>query len=100
MNGYQLLNEVGSGGTVSSLFTILSLFTEDVKISWQHSSESEAGRGETAYEAPPPESITMPSRMKSQRPSSLAIPKSGSRGRSRSPASSIGSTVIIPEVGL
>ena len=36
MNGYQLLNEVGSGGTLSSLFTILSLFTEDVKISWQH----------------------------------------------------------------
>lgn len=35
MNGYQLLNEVGSGGMVSSLFTILSLFTEDVHISWQ-----------------------------------------------------------------
>lgn len=37
MNGYQLLNEVGSGGTLSSLFTILSLFTEDVRISWQDS---------------------------------------------------------------
>ena len=36
MNGYQLMNEVGSGGTLSSLFTILSLFTEDVKISSQH----------------------------------------------------------------
>lgn len=35
VNGYQLLNEVGSGGTLSSLFTILSLFTEDVKMSWQ-----------------------------------------------------------------
>lgn len=35
LNGYQLLNEVGSGGTLSSLFTILSLFTEDVQISWQ-----------------------------------------------------------------
>lgn len=34
-NGYQLLNEVGSGGTLSSLFTILSLFTEDVKMSYQ-----------------------------------------------------------------
>lgn len=34
MNGYELLNEVGSGGTLSSLFTILSLFTEDVKMSW------------------------------------------------------------------
>lgn len=32
--GFQLLNEVGSGGTLSSLFTILSLFTEDVRISW------------------------------------------------------------------
>ncbi|CAE6401744.1 unnamed protein product [Rhizoctonia solani] len=32
---YQLLNEVGPGGTLSSLFTILSLFTEDVRISWQ-----------------------------------------------------------------
>ncbi|UZJ53575.1 hypothetical protein CBS101457_002895 [Exobasidium rhododendri] len=30
--GYQLLNEVESGGTLSSLFTILSLFTEDVKL--------------------------------------------------------------------
>jgi len=35
MNGYQLLNEVGSGGTLSSLFTILSLFTENVQMSWQ-----------------------------------------------------------------
>ena len=34
MNGYQLLNEVGSGGTLSSLFTILSLFTEDIKLRW------------------------------------------------------------------
>ncbi|KAJ1301548.1 hypothetical protein OPQ81_008796 [Rhizoctonia solani] len=34
-SGYQLLNEVGPGGTLSSLFTILSLFTEDVRISWQ-----------------------------------------------------------------
>ncbi|KAG6846048.1 hypothetical protein H0H87_006412 [Tephrocybe sp. NHM501043] len=39
MNGYQLLNEVGSGGTLSSLFTILSLFTEDVKMSWQDSDD-------------------------------------------------------------
>lgn len=34
MNGYQLLNEVGSGGTLSSLFTILSLFTEDIQLRW------------------------------------------------------------------
>ncbi|PWN38990.1 hypothetical protein IE81DRAFT_326984 [Ceraceosorus guamensis] len=31
-NGYHLLNEVTNGGTLSSLFTILSLFTEDVKV--------------------------------------------------------------------
>ncbi|KAG0235952.1 phosphatidylcholine and lysophosphatidylcholine phospholipase [Actinomortierella wolfii] len=30
--GYQLLNEVKNGGTLSSLFTILSLFTENVKL--------------------------------------------------------------------
>ncbi|KAL9934700.1 hypothetical protein V8E36_006475 [Tilletia maclaganii] len=31
-NGFQLLNEVSTGGTLSSLFNILSLFTEDVKL--------------------------------------------------------------------
>lgn len=36
LNGYQLLNEVGAGGTLSSLFKILSLFTEHIKISWQN----------------------------------------------------------------
>lgn len=35
MNGYQLINEVGSGGTLSSLFSILSLFTDQIKLSWQ-----------------------------------------------------------------
>ncbi len=35
LSGYQLLHEVGSGGTLSSLFTILSLFTEDVKLAHQ-----------------------------------------------------------------
>ncbi|CAE7220765.1 unnamed protein product [Rhizoctonia solani] len=43
--GYQLLNEVGPGGTLSSLFTILSLFTEDVRISWQDNPR-EQGPGE------------------------------------------------------
>jgi lysophospholipid hydrolase len=45
MNGYQLLNEVGSGGTLSSLFTILSLFTEDVKMSWQDGEPSAESEG-------------------------------------------------------
>ncbi|MBW0461040.1 hypothetical protein O181_000755 [Austropuccinia psidii MF-1] len=31
-NGFQLLNVVGPGGTLSSLFTILNLLTEDVKL--------------------------------------------------------------------
>ena len=42
MNGYELMNEVGSGGMLSSLFTILSLFTEDVKISWQNGADVDA----------------------------------------------------------
>ena len=41
MNGYQLLNEVGGGATLSSLFTILSLFTEDVQIAWQEDDKSD-----------------------------------------------------------
>ncbi|KAJ9115517.1 hypothetical protein QFC22_005277 [Naganishia vaughanmartiniae] len=49
-NGYQLLNEVSTGGTLSSLFTILSLFTEDVKLSWEgeqeYSSADGGARGE------------------------------------------------------
>ncbi|TKY84897.1 hypothetical protein EX895_005977 [Sporisorium graminicola] len=39
-SGYQLLNEVESGGTLSSLFTILSLFTEDVKLSFGSDDDS------------------------------------------------------------
>ncbi|CAG8566586.1 1142_t:CDS:2 [Paraglomus brasilianum] len=42
--GYQLLNEVESGGTLSSLFTILSLFTDDVELRYsedQQNSEKE-----------------------------------------------------------
>lgn len=52
MNGYQLLNEVGSGGTLSSLFTILSLFTEDVQISWQEDYSGEAPPAMTAEHPP------------------------------------------------
>ncbi|WWC62720.1 lysophospholipase NTE1 [Kwoniella dejecticola CBS 10117] len=40
-NGYHLLNEVSTGGTLSSLFSILSLFTEDVKLSWTPPNEEE-----------------------------------------------------------
>lgn len=41
-NGYSLINEVSTGGTLSSLFSILSLFTEDVKLSWA-TDDSEKG---------------------------------------------------------
>ncbi|KLT44470.1 patatin-domain-containing protein [Cutaneotrichosporon oleaginosum] len=33
-NGYSLINEVSTGGTLSSLFSILSLFTEEIKLPW------------------------------------------------------------------
>ncbi|KXN88897.1 Lysophospholipase NTE1 [Leucoagaricus sp. SymC.cos] len=52
MNGYQLLNEVGSGGTLSSLFTILSLFTEDVQISWQDEYPDDVPQTVTAEHPP------------------------------------------------
>ncbi|KIO28791.1 hypothetical protein M407DRAFT_229364 [Tulasnella calospora MUT 4182] len=51
MNGYQLLNEVGSGGTLSSLFTILSLFTENVKLSWKEDQEDDEDSDPLASEA-------------------------------------------------
>ena len=41
-NGYQLLNNVESGGTLSSLFTILSLFTEDVKLRYEEEGNASA----------------------------------------------------------
>lgn len=47
-NGYQLLNNVENGGTLSSLFTILSLFTEDVKLRYEE--DGEGSRGTTAAE--------------------------------------------------
>ncbi|KAJ6520332.1 hypothetical protein C8R45DRAFT_954806 [Mycena sanguinolenta] len=53
MNGYQLLNEVGAGGTLSSLFTILSLFTEDIKMSWQDDLEEETNPFEHGMSMPP-----------------------------------------------
>lgn len=39
-NGYQLLNNVENGGTLSSLFTILSSFTEDVKLRYEEEDEA------------------------------------------------------------
>lgn len=60
MNGYQLINEVGSGGTLSSLFSILSLFTEDIKISWQEDGRLDGLGGNPTSQAggPPPSRTT------------------------------------------
>lgn len=59
MNGYQLINEVGSGGTLSSLFSILSLFTEHIKISWQEDGHPDAlGGNSTSEEGGRPQSRT------------------------------------------
>lgn len=43
--GWQLLNCVESGGTLSSLFTILSLFTEDVKLRYEEDVEDPTAAG-------------------------------------------------------
>lgn len=45
LNGFDLLNEVSSGGTLSSLFTILSLFTEDVRLEWDRPAAEETDAG-------------------------------------------------------
>ena len=55
LNGYQLLNEVGAGGTLSSLFKILNLFTEHVQISWasdESPSEGQHSSSSSTYHSP------------------------------------------------
>lgn len=57
LNGYQLLNEVGAGGTLSSLFKILNLFTEHVQISWasdESPSEGQHSSSSSTYHSPGP----------------------------------------------
>jgi lysophospholipid hydrolase len=57
LNGYQLLNEVGAGGTLSSLFKILNLFTEHVQISWasdESPSEGQHSSPSPTYRSPSP----------------------------------------------
>ncbi|KAI0783411.1 patatin-domain-containing protein [Abortiporus biennis] len=104
MNGYQLLNEVGTGGTLSSLFTILSLFTENVKISWQDEEEASDDENEsvrsTAHVRSP-----IPIRTRHRRSDSdvsqLNLDTSGSAPRirtRRSSVSSSGSTVHAPDL--
>ncbi|KAF8963847.1 hypothetical protein BDZ97DRAFT_1818202 [Flammula alnicola] len=66
MNGYQLLNEVGSGGTLSSLFTILSLFTEEVQMSWQDEYPDVSSDDMSAFD----EGLSMPIRNRHKRANS------------------------------
>ncbi|MCJ1316934.1 phosphatidylcholine and lysophosphatidylcholine phospholipase [Xylographa vitiligo] len=84
--GYQLLTEVKNGAPMSSLFSILSLFTEDVKL--RHNDEDEMklasaassaefGYGQTPELAPInvsniPESPSSPNLLRSPRPSTIA----------------------------
>jgi lysophospholipid hydrolase len=50
-SGIQLVNEVESGGTLSSLFTILRLFTEDVKLRYE---EEEGETSDVSHRDEPP----------------------------------------------
>lgn len=96
-NGYQLLNEVGSGGTLSSLFTILSLFTEDVRMSWQETDTEGPGQ-DTNQHVPLPQrtrirrSDSDVSTIELEQHARSSSASSRSRSRRRSVSSS-GSTV-------
>ncbi|KAF2748023.1 lysophospholipase NTE1 [Sporormia fimetaria CBS 119925] len=48
--GYQLLTEVKNGAPMSSLFSILSLFTEDIRL--RHEDEEDGGTGSSAPNTP------------------------------------------------
>jgi lysophospholipid hydrolase len=98
MSGYQLLNEVGSGGTVSSLFTILSLFTEDVQLRW---TEAEPMTGTTVVRSPVSEQLIL--RGRAETTPSPDLDRASTRSPSSSPhrpesivsgRSSTGSTVL------
>ncbi|KAJ6623144.1 hypothetical protein B0H10DRAFT_1873583 [Mycena sp. CBHHK59/15] len=87
MNGYQLLNEVGSGGTLSSLFTILSLFTEDVKMSWQDDRDSDPFADE---------GLSMPIRNRAERANS-DVSQLDLKTRPRRLSSSSSTSTVHPE---
>ncbi|KAJ7922907.1 hypothetical protein B0H13DRAFT_1982259 [Mycena leptocephala] len=89
MNGYQLLNEVGSGGTLSSLFTILSLFTEDVKMSWQDDPEDTNSFSD--------DGISMPPRNRSERANS-DVPRLDLKNRTRRSSTSSSTSTVHPDL--
>jgi len=104
MSGYQLLNEVGSGGTVSSLFTILSLFTEDVQLRW---TEDESLTSSTVLRSPVSERLDRRGRAESNpsldldrtsmRSSHPGPHRSESVASNASSLSSSGATVLVHE---
>ncbi|KAL7422996.1 phosphatidylcholine and lysophosphatidylcholine phospholipase [Cryptotrichosporon argae] len=54
-NGYHLINEVSTGGTLSSLFSILTLFTENIKLSWTPTETEDTGADNSVeLRSPPP----------------------------------------------
>lgn len=93
MNGYQLLNQVGSGGTLSSLFTILSLFTDNVQMSWQDGERSDDFLG--ASRSPPPgqSPVCTRARRSNSDVSQLDLTSTPSRRPRAESVSSSGSTV-------
>ena len=98
MNGYELMNEVGSGGTLSSLFTILSLFTEDVKISWKNSNFTHSDGDDSGLNVP-----TVPHPGRSKRANSdvshMDLHMQGQyvqKARGRSPSVSSSSSTVHP----
>ncbi|KAJ7110317.1 hypothetical protein C8R43DRAFT_1042208 [Mycena crocata] len=93
MNGYQLLNEVGSGGTLSSLFTILSLFTEDVKMSWQDD--------DPESESDPflDEGLSMPTRTRPERANSDVPQTRPRRSSTSSSTSTVHPEMLPPRAG-
>ncbi|KAG9306288.1 hypothetical protein G9A89_018171 [Geosiphon pyriformis] len=52
--GYQLLNEVGEGGTLSSLFTILSLFTDDIELRYDENEPEHTNKEKEGEDIQPP----------------------------------------------
>ncbi|KAF9015738.1 hypothetical protein BDQ17DRAFT_1341564 [Cyathus striatus] len=100
MNGYQLLNEVGSGGTLSSLFTILSLFTEDVQMSWQDDYSDVAPDTNPDMDAHDSSRPRNRPRRANSDVSQMDLESKSKNGSRRSSISSTASTVLAAELSL
>lgn len=85
---YQLINEVESGGTLSSLFTILRLFTENVRLGFTYDAQDETQAGDDVSDVPP---LRAQSDLPRSALSNLRMPRASPStvlGRSRSVSSS------------